>query len=245
MPEYISQQKSEAAEMPSPFFDRESKVLYTVEHDSKYLYLNLSSTDIAIQRQILRGGLTIWIDQSGRKKEYLGFRYPLHDKSTRPGNANKGGRNAESLSPMGNEKEIAHRLFGQFEEQISYIELLGFLEEGNFERLNYRLEKGPVKVDISMNEDGKLQYNARILLTDIFSNAESRDGVLSIGVMGNVPEGGKPDVQNSGRAAGGRGGQGGGAQRGGGQERGRGGPMEGEASRGSSSSISFWFKVQL
>ncbi len=244
MPEYISQQKGETAEMPSSFFDRESKVLYTVEHDSKYLYLNLSSTDIAIQRQILRGGLTIWIDQSGRKKKYFGFRYPLLDKSVRPGNVNKGGRNAESLSPMGNEKEIAHRLFRQFEEQISYIELLGFLEEGSFERLNYRLEKGPVKVHISMNEDGKLLYNARVLLSDIFSNAESRDGVLSIGVIGNVPEGGKPDRPNSGGAAEGRGGQGGG-QRGGGQGRPPGGAMDGEGNTGASSSIYFWFKVQL
>ncbi len=244
MPLYMSKKKIENSEAPSPFFDRESKIIYSVEHDNRFVYLNLSATDPTVQRQLLRGGLTIWIDQSGRKNENLGFRYPLSEGAVPSEFSNGRGGHAETFNPMENEKERSHHLLKQFEEQITYIELLGFLEEGSFERLNYKLEKGPIKVDITMNAEGKLFYVARVPLNSIFSDIEEADRLVSIGIIGNEPAGGRPQGPKAGVAPQGRGGQGGG-QRGGGQGRGAGGTMALERNTGYSSNISFWFKAQL
>ena len=248
MPIYMSKKKIENSEAPSPFFDRESKIIYSVEHDNRFVYLNLSATDPTVQRQMLRGGLTIWIDPSGRKNENLGFRYPLSERPVPAEISNRRGGHAETFNPMENEKERSHHLLRQFEEQITYIELLGFLEAGSFERLNYKLEKGPIKVDIFMNEEGKLFYTARIPLSNIFMDKDKADKLLSIGVIGNAPANGRPQGLTVGRAPQGRGGQGGGmggGPRGGGQGRGTGRQMAGEGNTGNASNINFWFKAQL
>lgn len=45
--------------------------------DSKNLYLCFSIADRGLRRQAIMGGLTVWIDPHGGKKEILGIRYPM------------------------------------------------------------------------------------------------------------------------------------------------------------------------
>jgi hypothetical protein len=46
-------------------------------NDRDYLYVCLRTDDGAMQRQILRSGLTVWIDPQGGGKKVLGIKYPV------------------------------------------------------------------------------------------------------------------------------------------------------------------------
>lgn len=242
-PVYTSKETSNIEESPSPFVDQDSKILYWAQHDSKNLYLTLATSDPTSQRQILMQGISVWLDQSGRKKEYLGFTYPAkdpHAQGARPP-MERGSR--PDMETSGSNKEVKRMLMQQFDSKISYIELHGFLEEGSFELLNYRLEKGPVKVDVSMSEDGELLYKVKVPLTSIFTEENSTNRLLSVGIEGNTGYGEKASGPPSlGVQMGGEGHSGG--RQGGGQRGGR-PPRDGEEDMDSLSEIDFWFKVLL
>ncbi|WP_417608958.1 hypothetical protein [Owenweeksia hongkongensis] len=242
-PVYTSKDTNNLKESPSPFVDQDSKILYWAQHDSKNLYITFATSDPSSQRQILMQGISVWFDEAGRKREYLGFTYPAKDPHAEGGRPpmNRGER--EPMEASRDNKEMARRLMQQFQSRISYIELHGFLEEGSFERLNYRLEKGPVKVDISMNEDGELLYKVKIPLTSIFTEEGKTSRLVSVGVEGNSEQGNKPSGPPSGGVQ-----MGGGGPPGGGQGGGQGGgrrPGQGGDDMDSSSGINFWFKVLL
>lgn len=238
LPEYQSVNLETSTEAPRKFVDMESKIVYTVQHDSRFLYINLSTAEPSSQRQIMMQGLTLWFDETAKRKEYIGFSYPLAE---RPQRAGEPGQFAER--PEGEMQNQSQALMKRFETQISYIELVGFLEDGSKERLNYRLEKGPVKVDISMDDSGNLLYQARVPLQNIFTDESAKDRMLSVGIESNAPEGRGGSGPPAGGPPGGGGGmpQGGGMAGGGGQ----GGPPGGGPDMESSSSIDFWFKVLI
>ncbi|WP_417591845.1 hypothetical protein [Owenweeksia hongkongensis] len=241
-PVYTSKSTINIKESPSPFVDQDSKILYWAQHDSKNLYLTLATSDPTSQRQILMQGISVWFDEAGRKREYLGFTYPAKDPHADGGRPpmNRGER--QPMEDSRDNKEMARRLMQQFQSRISYIELHGFLEEGSFERLNYRLEKGPIKVDISMNKDGELLYKVKVPLTSIFTEEGGTNRLVSVGVEANFERGAKPSAPPSGGVQMGGGGPPGGGQ--GGQGGGR-RPGQGGDDMDSSSGINFWFKVLL
>lgn len=250
-PVYTSQERGSSQETPSRFVDKESKIIYSVQHDSRFLYINLSTADQTSQRQILMQGISVWTDQYGKKREYVGFTYPLADRPQGRGPGGPGQRpgmgNGDMMPPagMGDQKRATEDMIRQFESQISYIELIGFLEDGSKERLNYRLEKGPVKVDISMDDSGNLLYQAKVPLQNIFTDESAKDRMLSVGIESKAPEGRNGNGPPAGGPPGGGGGggmpQGGGMPGGGGQ----GGPPGGGPDMESSPSIDFWFKVLI
>jgi hypothetical protein len=51
--------------------------LVGVQNDNDYLYLCLVTTDQQLERRILRTGLTIWFDNSGKGDKKFGIRFPL------------------------------------------------------------------------------------------------------------------------------------------------------------------------
>lgn len=237
-PVYTSKEISNIEESPSPFVDQDSKILYWVQHDSKYLYLTLATSGPISQRQILMQGISVWLDQSGRKGNYLGFKYPAGDSPMQRDQPPMGRGDRQLKEEMGDQKEMSHMLIEQFQSRINYIELHGFLGDGSFERLNYRLEKGPVKVNITMNDGGELLYRARVPLQSIFTEDQGTNRLLGIGI-----EGGEMNHKGPGRLAPGGGGPAirAGMPAGGGQ----GGPPGGGPDMESSPSIDFWFKVLI
>jgi hypothetical protein len=65
-----------------------------VKNDGTDLYLCLASDHSDLQRQILRQGLTVWIDPQGGKQKVLGIHFPLglRDQTGQPGSAPEGPR---------------------------------------------------------------------------------------------------------------------------------------------------------
>jgi hypothetical protein len=60
-----------------PMYADKGGINLSVTHDAEYLYLLVSTTTQSLQRQILRGGFTVWFDPEGGSDEVFGIRYPL------------------------------------------------------------------------------------------------------------------------------------------------------------------------
>ncbi len=52
-------------------------VLFGFMNDENYLYLSLTISDRALQRQVAFGGLTVWFDRNGGEEKKFGIHYPL------------------------------------------------------------------------------------------------------------------------------------------------------------------------
>jgi hypothetical protein len=52
-------------------------ILAGAANDGQFLYLVLSTSDVAVRRQILRQGLTVWFDPAGGDKKHFGIKFPV------------------------------------------------------------------------------------------------------------------------------------------------------------------------
>lgn len=59
----------------TPLEDKETSV--GVLNDSLFVYVGLFTANRNLQRQIMRGGLTVWLDKEGGKGKVFGIRYPV------------------------------------------------------------------------------------------------------------------------------------------------------------------------
>ena len=58
-------------------YDPASKLQYQVLNDGRTLYVRLKAADAATQARIVRRGLTVWLDTTGRNQHQFGVRFPL------------------------------------------------------------------------------------------------------------------------------------------------------------------------
>ena len=61
----------------SIYYLEEQKIGIGLQNDSANLYLVVKATDRNTQLQIMRRGLTIWLDAKGKKNKTLGIHYPI------------------------------------------------------------------------------------------------------------------------------------------------------------------------
>ncbi len=71
--------KSDDWPSPYPSYDSKSLVGYATSNDKDYLYITLETGDEYVQTKILKQGLTVWIDTSGKKEQMMGIHFPLQD----------------------------------------------------------------------------------------------------------------------------------------------------------------------
>lgn len=64
-------------DQPFRYFDSKSKIQYSVVNDARFLYLSVRTTDDKAQMKILRAGMEVSIDASGKKKEMATIMFPL------------------------------------------------------------------------------------------------------------------------------------------------------------------------
>jgi hypothetical protein len=62
--------------IPLRFYDSKSKLSYTVTNDLKNLYICVRVTDDAGQMKVMRAGMQIWIDSTGKNNEAIGILFP-------------------------------------------------------------------------------------------------------------------------------------------------------------------------
>lgn len=243
LPQYAALQKTntEFSEF-SGHFDAESNIRYTIEHDSANVYLALMTINFNSQVKILTRGLTVYINESGKKKKEKYWTYPFFESRNANENFN-GSQLLPDFFPGQNEK--AQMLYRNFQYKNQSLKLFGFDEPNSSKVLFPPFDKSPVKISTSMDSAGIFTYMALIPKSILFSGDKNTSEFFTVGVKSG---GMGSQVSSSGKPAGAgmkQGGRGGGRQGG----MGGGGARAGNSSAGNTqrlpSPIEFWFEIVL
>lgn len=76
---------SDAAWRRGLYYDKQSDMVYGVRNDDKYIYVFLKTQNRSTQMQIMRQGLTVWLDREDGKNQVFGIKYPLSRYETHTG----------------------------------------------------------------------------------------------------------------------------------------------------------------
>lgn len=238
------------------FFHSDSRIRYSVEQDSEYVYLNLSTYKFSSQVKMLRHGFTVYIDEEGKKEENKSWTYPV--KSSMVSKPEQRDRRQAKKPVMTKNRETRNqKLFRSFKMNPGQIHLQGFGKEVP-SAMNYPDNRSPVKLNIQMDSTGNLLYQAKIPKDEIFDHSESNDGQFSFGIKSGSRE---KKEQHTGESSNGsmnqRNQMGGVATPGGNQRRGRSrGRGRGQGKNRDSKQVTrkknelnvpidFWFRVDL
>ncbi|MBI5475977.1 MAG: hypothetical protein HY964_04495 [Ignavibacteriales bacterium] len=173
-------------------------------NDENYLYLSLTISDRALQRQIAMMGLTVWFDRNGGEEKQFGVRYPVGmEMREMQMERRKFGQNEEhNLDNM-----------PQFPEKFSDdIEIFGPME--NEHQLMRIFETGGIEVALRF-QSGLLVYEMKIPLQDKgpkpYVIGAAAGSVIGVGIETNkrdMPEGrGERPMMGGGPGGGGMGGR--------------------------------------
>jgi hypothetical protein len=152
----------------------EQNVLYTVSNDSANLYIKMMIVDRETQKLLMRNGMTLWIDTTGKKKQKLGIVYPLSAKE------NKGLADFNQGNEQGINIDKAAKIAFQKRLLLSMIEmdLVGF--EGNATVRKPALNPEGPSVSILVDSFGALQYKAIIPFSKMHYNPLTHRGKKSV-----------------------------------------------------------------
>lgn len=222
-PEY-----KQAEQIPATayIYDNDERLFYLIGNDKLNLYVHLKSNNPTIQRQLMRTGLTVWIDTLAKKKKNVGLKFPVENMGSfkaLPQLAKNSAKEAPYIEEM-KEKYI---------EKLYDIELIGFSGEGSREMIPSHSKFASCSVNLNTKKD--ILYTFKVPFQSLGIDYASGK-LLSISIeSGALPEHRRPEGM-SGRTGGGRpGGMGGGRSgMGGGRPGGMGGGRPGGKQGGSS-----------
>lgn len=207
-------------------YDPSSKLQYQVLNDGRMVYVRLKIADPATQARIVRLGLTVWLDTTGRNQHQFGVHFPLGGTVGGRGGAT-GSQQSDSPNASAADRQASRR--------ARMTQALADMRE--MELLNYKGSKQPtltdaqsqlgVKAALAVNEQEDLIYELavpmRLLYRKLPALATGQKAVVGITLVGG-------NFSMPGQSGGG-GMQGGGGMRGGGM-RGGGGGYGGGGMRG-------------
>ncbi|TAJ11750.1 hypothetical protein DMA11_15600 [Marinilabiliaceae bacterium JC017] len=230
-------------------YDKKSQIRYTVTNDSSHLHLSLSSFNRMLAPTIMKSGLKIQLNTTGKKHSDYCLTFPY--STEKAGRSRSSSKQKADDSPQ-SVSAFTSALWQYGEEEKEVINLAD----------NTQLFRGQIKksennefllqVSIPLYQITSLDYEQYLkqpLTIGLEATPESRSGGASGGASGGGQMGG---MQGGKGMGGGRGGMSGG--RGGGTSGGRsGGSKGGGGMKGSSSnegnmqaaSVDFWFTVNL
>lgn len=145
------------------YYINEHDVVFGVMNDNDFLYLCFYPTTNELTRQVLSQGLTLWINNSGKRKKEYGIRFPLGmqdfmNQQMQKENSNKSGQQGRK------HKKIDPAMMDQMVKSISKeLEIIG--PEKNKQK-NIKLENlHGLEVGIAFEKD-LFAYELKIPLTD-------------------------------------------------------------------------------
>ena len=204
-------------------YDPVSKLQYQVLNDGRAVYLRLKVADPTTQAKIVRLGLTVWLDTTGRNQHQFGVHFPL-GQLDRSGPAEGRNQQPDNAADSPTDRRAARR------ERLTRV--IANMRE--MELLNYKGNKEPtltdaqsqlgVKAALAVDAQEDLIYELAVPLRLLYHKLPT----LSAGqkaVVGITLAGGKltmPSQGGGGGMCGGGGGMSGGGMGGGGGMRGGG-----------------------
>jgi hypothetical protein len=226
----------------STYYIKEHNLVIGIKNDEENFYFALITNEESNKAQILRGGLTLWIDNEGGGDKKFGIRFPTGMKepvmAKEPGLA---GENAQVMPKFD---------FSSIGNQFTDIEIIG-PDENDLSLVGIDAAKG-ISVKMKMIDD-KLVYEFKIALKkkdpsqyaiDIKENNMFSLGIETTGMKSGKPGGDMPDGEMPPGGGGGMPpGGGGGMPPGGGGPGGGMGP--GGRPGGAMEPLSYWLNVTL
>jgi hypothetical protein len=233
-------------QLPLAFYDKETKLSFSVSNDSTKLYFCFEAFDQDLQTKIVRGGLQIYLDTNGGTSKDISMLYPIASTlpRTEPQGGASYGSSSDNFDPIGALRRNFYRSLH------NELQLTGFLPPA----AGLVPLKNAFGIEVSINWDtinNVLNYEAAIPFSTFYKRKlVAADSAKIIGLTFTVNGVGhgsgkrqkQPDETAGGDgnypgAGGGVGGMGGGAggMGGGGMGRGGGGGHRGGGSSGSAS----------
>ena len=148
------------------YYFEDTAVSVGLINDEQNLYVSMMTENPMIWGQIMRQGLTVWLDAKGGKNKTFGIRFPLQ----RPRDEQEG----ERMAPRDMMDEAAReKMMEKFQESMTELEVLGKNEEV-LAKMNVEDAKGIV---VKMrNAAGSLVYELKVPL------ASSEEKPFALGV---------------------------------------------------------------
>ncbi len=197
---------------PLPYYDEKSTIAYDVTNDRDNVYIIMKASDVQLQRKIMRAGMKVWIDSSGKKEQSTYINYPL--ESSEPMRTMQG----EGAKP--NPAERKKRM----EDHLRNIVFAGF-DGCNGSFLVAQTNSCDIHVSIGYDDFNQMIWEASIPIKSFYKKISHKEDGKVIAVCFEI-EGIKRTGNDGGEGAG-RGGGSGGMRGGGGGMRGGGGGMRG------------------
>ncbi len=175
-------------------------------NDAQYLYVSMMTENPMIRAQIMRKGLTVWLDPKGGKNKTFGIKYPLGRQRTE--------QEEERLTPEAMMDEIAREeMMQKLQESMTELEVLG-PDEKVLENMDIKDAK---RIDVKMrNAGGTFVYELRVPLISSeehpFAVGVKPGDMIGVGFLSPKLQMQRPRGMRSGGmpGMGGRGGMGGG-----------------------------------
>jgi hypothetical protein len=156
---------------------KNSDFSYRISNDKAFLYLAVRITSKSVQQNIMRYGLTIWVDKKGKRNEKVGIGYPLALSEPQ---IQEIARSAalDKTSIGGNALDRAYA------KNCVEFELVGWVEETL--RVS-NLASQDIKTAADFDDIGALLLEYKLPLTELLDVPLAYDKYFSVGLKVNNP----------------------------------------------------------
>ena len=239
--EYVANEKEDIINPAASNYDKKTNISFEVANNDSYFFIQAVFHDRQSYMKIMRGGLIVYFDPSGKKKK----QYQLKIERAQKQKIDM----ASMMSQMGmNPSARAQDLPSVIDATYTKVTW----DKNGDEFVFYRnMIKDPISVDLGPNQSNELILKIKIPLNEI--PLTEGQNIFSMGIeSGTISTSGmQGNRQNSGMRGGGSGGHSGGGGGGGRGGRGMGGGKSGGGSRPDGNTLSgmeplkLWFQVEL
>lgn len=148
--------------LPLRFYDKDAHLQYALANNDSMLYICFRITEVPYQMKLIKGGMTIYIDTTGKKREDISITCPI------PENIGSIKHLSHEDKPLLNGSEPAstsgkmqNRITEGIQLAFSEYNLIGFPKEGIFNNMNVNQD---IKIAASLTDFNALiiEYSIRI-----------------------------------------------------------------------------------
>lgn len=189
--------------IPYPYYDEDAMLGYSVTNDSENLYITVQTGDAATQLKILEGGLTVWVDKTGKQDEVTAINFPIPANYKNRQHAKDGSYSREQNEPDPGPQEAVQKRIIEMQQNVKKaIAAADEYSLQGFKGCNFQF---PVKAEnscgivvrIDMDQDNELIWEAKIPFKAFYfkSKIERTDKNRTIAICFETTGSKRPDGQ--------------------------------------------------
>ncbi len=153
---------------PYPYYDEDAMLGYSISNDSENLYITVETGDAATQMKILEGGLTVWVDKTGKQDEVTAINFPIPANYKNSQRGKDGSYSREHNDPDPGPQEAVQKRIIEMQQNVKKaIDAADEYSLQGFKGCNLQF---PVKAEnscgivvrINMDQDNELIWEAKI-----------------------------------------------------------------------------------